>query len=159
MFYHTLHYHTFHFFSNWWPAFVGEWHLISEDSRAVKPFLWFIMPSLSSVIFWFIMPSISSVIFYVLAPIPYTLARRYSETSYSGSNCGLEVALFLTSVLVISAYGKRSSHFITPQSTTPLHSSNHLNPQPHLNPQTTHRMFRTHVCCHLLFSYCGTNFL
>lgn len=45
------------------------------------------------------------VIFYLLAPIPYTLARRYSETSYSGSNCGLEVALFLTSVLVISAYG------------------------------------------------------
>jgi len=45
------------------------------------------------------------VIFYILAPIPYSLTRRYSETSYSGSNCGLEVALFLTSVLVISAYG------------------------------------------------------
>lgn len=46
-----------------------------------------------------------SVIFYIVAPIPYSLARRYSETSYSGSNCGLEVALFLTSLLVISAYG------------------------------------------------------
>lgn len=46
------------------------------------------------------------VLFYILAPIPYSLAKRYSEASYStNSNCALEVALFLTSVLVISAYG------------------------------------------------------
>ena len=44
------------------------------------------------------------IVFYILAPLPYTIARRYSEDTGTGNAC-TELAVFLTSGIVISAFG------------------------------------------------------
>ncbi|PAA81853.1 hypothetical protein BOX15_Mlig028516g5 [Macrostomum lignano] len=44
------------------------------------------------------------LIFYLLAPVPYLLAKRISDST-STSGVAWETAIFLTSVLVVSAYG------------------------------------------------------
>ncbi|XP_063075741.1 leptin receptor gene-related protein-like [Engraulis encrasicolus] len=45
------------------------------------------------------------LIFYVLSPIPHFIARRVSEDTDSGSNACRELSLFLTSGIVVSAFG------------------------------------------------------
>lgn len=45
------------------------------------------------------------VIFYIAAPIPVLFANRYNDESTSQSTTFKDVALFLTSGIVISAYG------------------------------------------------------
>ncbi|KAL2097758.1 hypothetical protein ACEWY4_006965 [Coilia grayii] len=45
------------------------------------------------------------LIFYVLSPIPHFIARRVSDDGDSGSNACRELAYFLTSGIVVSAFG------------------------------------------------------
>jgi len=47
------------------------------------------------------------IFFYVLAPIPYMLSRRYAESNGfdSSSNPCMETCVFLSAVLVVSAFG------------------------------------------------------
>ncbi|XP_062382729.1 leptin receptor gene-related protein-like [Sardina pilchardus] len=45
------------------------------------------------------------LIFYVLCPIPHFIARRVSDDGDSGSNACRELAYFLTSGIVVSAFG------------------------------------------------------
>lgn len=44
------------------------------------------------------------LIFYFFAPLPLTIARRYSEDMGGGSNACLEFAQFLTTGIVVSAF-------------------------------------------------------
>eukprot|EP00063_Salmo_salar_P080057 XP_014054892.1 PREDICTED: leptin receptor overlapping transcript-like 1 isoform X2 [Salmo salar] len=43
--------------------------------------------------------------FYILAPIPYCISRRIVEDTDSASNACKELALFLTTGIVVSAFG------------------------------------------------------
>ncbi|XP_012672948.1 leptin receptor gene-related protein [Clupea harengus] len=45
------------------------------------------------------------LIFYVLCPIPHFIAKRVSDDGDSGSNVYRELAYFLTSGIVVSAFG------------------------------------------------------
>lgn len=44
------------------------------------------------------------VLFYILSPIPTLVARRYSQDLGSGSNAGLELAIFITMGFVVSSF-------------------------------------------------------
>lgn len=47
------------------------------------------------------------VIFYILAPIPFTISRKCASDSYMGDNYNgrcFELSMFLTSIIVVSAY-------------------------------------------------------
>lgn len=44
------------------------------------------------------------VVFYILAPLPYTISRRYADDMGASNTCQ-ELAVFLTMGIVISAFG------------------------------------------------------
>nr|CAG4638859.1 EOG090X0J87 [Cyclestheria hislopi] len=44
------------------------------------------------------------IIFYLLAPFPTVISRRYSDDSGSSNPC-YEIAIFITSCIVVSAFG------------------------------------------------------
>ncbi|XP_037077375.1 leptin receptor overlapping transcript-like 1 [Pollicipes pollicipes] len=44
------------------------------------------------------------IIFYILAPIPYSMARRYRDDMGASSSC-LELAVFFTAGIIISSFG------------------------------------------------------
>ena len=44
------------------------------------------------------------LLFYFLAPVPYIIAKRYAETLES-SSAFVEMCIFLTTGIVVSAYG------------------------------------------------------
>lgn len=48
-----------------------------------------------------------NLFFYILSPVPYVMARRYAEANSidSSSNTFAETCIFITSILVISAFG------------------------------------------------------
>ncbi|KAF7491495.1 Leptin receptor overlapping transcript-like 1 [Sarcoptes scabiei] len=45
------------------------------------------------------------VIFYVISPLPVLIANRYLENTNTNTTTAKDVALFITAVIVISAYG------------------------------------------------------
>lgn len=44
------------------------------------------------------------VLFYLLAPLPSMIAKKHMQSSSSGSNSGLEISIFLTMGITLSAF-------------------------------------------------------